>query len=84
MIAATHEMQSRERHLEDVVTGGRSPTGGKNGPKKPSVPAEHCVHMCVQSKAAEARNESHESRQLAQKCLLVRNDAKRCEPRKTV
>ena len=39
--------------------------------------------MCVQSKAATARNESHESRQLGQKRLLVRNDAKRCEPRKT-
>ena len=40
--------------------------------------------MCVQSKAATARNESHESHQLGQKRLLVRNEAKRCEPRKTV
>jgi hypothetical protein len=83
MIAATHYLQARERHFEDVVAGGGSPTGRENGSEKPPTAAEDCVHICVQSKAAAARNESHESQQLGQKRQTMRNTAKRCEPRKT-
>ena len=36
--------------------------------------------ICVQSKAAAASNESHESQQLGQKRRKMRNTAKRCEP----
>ena len=75
MIAATHYLQTRERHFEDVVAGGGQ--GGDGGIKK-------SVHICVQSKAATIRSDSHESRQRGQKHVIVRNDANRCEPKKTV
>jgi integrase len=83
MIAATHYLQTRERHFEDVVAGGGALKGLENGSKKPPAPAEDCVHICVQSKAATARNESHESQQLSQKHQKMRNTANRCEPQKT-
>jgi hypothetical protein len=74
MIAATHYLQTRERHFEDVVTGGGQGTTGQ--PKK-------SVHICVQSEAAESSNDSHESKQIRGKHVIVRNDANRCEPNKT-
>ena len=83
MIAATHYLQARERHFEDVVTGGGITKGHQNGQKQAPAPAEDCVHICVQSQAAATRSESHESQQLGQKRQKMRNTAKRCEPRKT-
>ena len=74
MIAATHYLQTRERHFEDVVTGGGN--GAIEGPEK-------SVHICVQSKAATNSSASHESRQLSEKPLIVRTDADRCEPQQT-
>jgi hypothetical protein len=73
MIAATHYLQTRERHFEDVVTGGGQGITGQ--PKK-------SVHICVQSEATASRNDSHESKQLRRKQVIVRNDANRCEPKK--
>jgi len=61
MIAAMHSLQARERHFEDVVSGGGTATGRQTGPKQGPAPAEDCVHICVQSKAAATRSESHES-----------------------
>jgi len=79
MIAATHYLQTRERHFEDVVTGG-----GKATVPAPPDGASASVHICVQSKAATTSSDSHESRHLGRKHVIVRNDANRCEPRKTV
>ena len=83
MIAATHYLQARERHFEDVVAGGATishQTGQKQGP----AAAEDCVHICVQSKAAAISSDSHEVRQHRRKHAIVRNDASRCDPKKTV
>jgi hypothetical protein len=80
MIAATHYLQARERHFEDVVPGGGTTKGHQNGQKQGSAPAEDCVHICVQSKAATARSESHESRQIGPKRQTTRNAASRGKP----
>jgi hypothetical protein len=75
MIAATHYLQTRERHFEDVVSGG-----GQGTPDW----AEKSVHICVQSKAAATSSDSHEVQQRSQKHVIVRNDANRRDPRQTV
>jgi hypothetical protein len=74
MIAATHDLQARERHFEDVVNGAGQGSAGR---------AKKSVHICVQSKAAATSSDSHELRQLSEKQLFVRNDASRCEPQQT-
>jgi len=51
MIAATHSLQTREHHFEDVVSGGWEENF--DGTKK-------SVQMCVQSKAAATSSGSHE------------------------
>ncbi len=75
MIAATHYLQVREQHFKDVVSGG-----GKATAATASETAPASVHICVQSKAAGASNDSHESKQSGQKAVIVRNDANRCGP----
>ena len=75
MIAATHYLQARERHFEDVVSGGGR---GNLAVTKKSV------HICVQSKAAAISSDSHEVRQHRRKHATVRHDASRCDPKKTV
>jgi len=78
MIAATHYLQTRERHFEDVVTGeGKAATQTLPG----AAPAS--VHICVQSKAAAASSDSHDYRQRGRKHVIVRNDANRCGPKET-
>ncbi len=74
MIAATHYLQARERHFEDVVAGG-----GQGTPDR----AKKSVHICVQSKAATTSSDSHGVRQLSRKHGIVRNAASRCDPKKT-
>jgi len=74
MIAATHYLQAREHHFEDVVSGG-----GQGTPDR----AKKSVHICVQSKAAATSSDSHEVQQRSQKHVFVRNDASRCEPQQT-
>jgi integrase len=74
MIAATHYLQARERHFEDVVKGAAESRAG-------GAPAS--VHICVQSKAAAARDDSHEPRRPGLKRQIVRNGANRCGPRQT-
>ncbi len=74
MIAATHYLQARERHFEDVVNGAV-----QGGPEQ----AKPSVHICVQSKAATRHIDSHESKQFGGKRLVVRNDADCCEPQQT-
>ena len=41
------------------------------------------VHICVQSEAAASANGSYDSKHLRWKPVVVRNDANRCEPKKT-
>jgi len=65
------------------VSGGGTAKGHQNGQKQGPAPAEDCVPICVQSKAAAASSAPHESKQSGQKHQIVRNDAKRCEPRQT-
>ena len=74
MIAATHYLQARERHVEDVVAGG-----GQGTPDR----AKKSVHICVQSKAATTSSDSHEVQHRGRKHVFVRNDASRCDPKKT-
>jgi hypothetical protein len=70
-IAATHYLQARERHFEDVVAGG-----GQGTPDR----SKKSVHIRVQSKAAAARNESHEPEHSPGKPTIVRNAASRGKP----
>ena len=74
MIAATHYLQARERHFEDVVNGS-----GQGGPER----AKPSVHICVQSEAVTKSDGSHGSQQMRRKLPILRNDAKCCEPRQT-
>ena len=74
MIAATHYLQTRERHFEDVVNGGGQVTPDRT---------KKSVHLCVQSKAAAISSDSHEVQQRGRKYMIVRNDASRCDPRQT-
>jgi len=74
MIAATHYLQARERHFEDVVNGAGQGSASR---------AKKSVHICVQSKAAATSSDSHEPNQLGEKRLIVRNVADRCEPQQT-
>jgi len=78
MIAATHYLQARERHFEDVVTGG-----GQGASGNPAGAVQASVHIGVQSEAAAASSESDESDDLGQKLLLVPHAANRCEPQPT-
>jgi integrase len=72
MIAATHYLQAGPR--ASFRGRGRRGTPGR---------AKKSVHICVQSKAAATSSDSHEVRQLSRKHVIVRNDASRCEPKKT-
>ena len=74
MIAATHYLQTREHHFEDVVRWG----GKENfdGTKK-------SVHICVQSKAATTSSDSHELRQRRRKHAILRNAANHRRPLQT-
>jgi hypothetical protein len=74
MIAATHYLQNREHHFEDVVTGG-----GKNEFRRP----KKSVHICVQSEAVATRSDSHEPQQRRPKHAIVRNTANHCSPLQT-
>jgi integrase len=78
MIAATHYLQARERHFEDVVAGG-----GQGASGNPAGGVQASVHICVQSEAAVTSSESYESHELGQKLLVVQNAANRCEPQQT-
>ena len=78
MIAATHYLQARERHFVDAVAGG-----GERPPGNPPGGVPGSVHICVQSKAAAASSDPHESEQSGQKRQIVRNDANRCGPQQT-
>ena len=78
MIAATHYLQTRERHFEDVVTGE-----GKAAAQTLPGAAPASVHICVQSNAAATSSDSHDYRQRGRKHVIVRNDANRCGPKET-
>ena len=73
-----HYLQARERHFEDVVTGG-----GQGASGNPAGAVQASVHIGVQSEAAAASSESDESDDLGQKLLLVPHAANRCEPQPT-
>lgn len=77
MIAATHYLQAREHHFEDVVSGGTT-KDQQNGQKQGPAPAEDCVHMCVQSKAAANSSDSHEVQKNSRKPAITRNVARCC------
>ena len=74
MIAATHYLQTREHHFEDVVNGG----GKENfaGTKK-------SLHICVQSEAATTSSDSHELRKHSRKHAILRNAANHRSPLQT-
>jgi integrase len=78
MIAASHYLQTRERHFADVVTGGE-----RAAAQNPPSATPESVHLCVQSEAAATSSDPHESHELGRKLLILRNDANRCEPRET-
>ncbi|MFM8579042.1 MAG: tyrosine-type recombinase/integrase [Planctomycetaceae bacterium] len=71
MIAATHYLQTREHHFEDVVNGGGN--GQLGGTKK-------SVHICVQSKAAATSSDSHKVPKRGRKHVIVRNAANHGSP----
>jgi hypothetical protein len=75
MIAATHSLQTREHHFEDVVSGGGR--GRFDGTKK-------SVHICVQLEAAATSSDSHKVRQRYRKHAIVRNAASCCNAGETV
>ena len=50
-------IQRHRSHVEDLVSGGGTAKGHQNGQKQGPAPAEDCVPICVQSKAAAASNE---------------------------
>jgi len=74
MIAATHYLQTREHHFEDVVSGG-----GKSDFQRP----KKSVHICVQSKAAATSSASHEVPQRSRKHAILRNAANHRSPLQT-
>ena len=78
MIAATHYLEARERHFEDVVTGG-----GQGASENPAGAAQASVHICVQPEAAVTSSESYKPLELGQKLLVVQHAADRCEPQQT-
>jgi hypothetical protein len=74
MIAATHYLQTREHHFEDVVNGGRKENF--DGTRK-------SVHICVQSRDPATSSASHEVPQRSRKHEIVRTlgiTAARCKP----
>jgi hypothetical protein len=74
MIAATHSLQTREHHFEDVVSGGWEENF--DGTKK-------SVQMWVQSKAAATSSGSHEVPQRSRKHALLLNAANHRSPLQT-
>ncbi len=57
MIAATHYLQTRERHFEDVVAGGGLQWALKMGPKSPRHrPRIVCTFVCSQKPPRHATN----------------------------
>ena len=74
MIAATHCLQTREHHFEDVVSGGGRER--VDGTKK-------SMHICVQSEAAATSSDLHEVRQHRRNHTIVRNAASCCNAGET-
>ncbi len=72
MIAATHYLQTRERHFEDVVAGGGALTGLENAPKSPRHrPRTVCTFVCSQKPPRPATNRMNRNNSA--------KNAKRCE-----
>ena len=67
-----YSLQTRERHFEDVVTGGRHMPDGTSG--------KSTVRISMQSKAAAARNAPHNSSHLGRTRPCVRDVVNRVEP----
>lgn len=67
MIAATHYLQTRERHFEDVVAGGGQ--GGRRWHQK------ECAHLC----AVKSRHDPQRLARIATTRPKTRDRAKRCE-----